>query len=322
MPISDLGARGYAPLESAHRYINRELSWLDFNARVLALAQDSDRPLLERVKFLAIFAREPRRVLPGAGRRASWSSARRASTRPTPDGLTPAEQLGGIRERVDRPDGRGARPVHRRCSCPSWRRPASGSSAGPTSTTTSGRGSAEVFTERIFPVLTPLAVDPGAPVPLHLEPVAEPRRVGARSDHGGRRLRACEGAAAAAPVRSRCPTASGSSRIEHVIAAHLDRLFPGMEVGAHYVFRVTRDADLDVEEDEAGDLLEEIQTVLLRRRRGASCVRLEIESGTPREVRRPPVPRARPRGGPDLRELDPARPRRAWAARRRSIAPS
>jgi polyphosphate kinase len=72
--------------------------------------------------------------------------------------------------------------------------------------------------------------------------------------------------------------------IEHVIAAHLDRLFPGMQVGEHYVFRVTRDADLDVEEDEAGDLLEEIQTVLLRRRRGASCVRLEIEAGTPREV--------------------------------------
>ena len=77
---------------------------------------------------------------------------------------------------------------------------------------------------------------------------------------------------------------SASSPIEHVIAAHLDRLFPGMRVGERYVFRVTRDADLDVEEDEAGDLLEEIQTVLLRRRRGASCVRLEIEAGTPAEV--------------------------------------
>jgi polyphosphate kinase len=69
--------------------------------------------------------------------------------------------------------------------------------------------------------------------------------------------------------------------IEDVIAAHLPNLFPGMGVGEHHVFRVTRDADLDVEEDEAGDLLEEIQTVLFRRRRGASCVRLEIEEGTP-----------------------------------------
>jgi polyphosphate kinase len=74
--------------------------------------------------------------------------------------------------------------------------------------------------------------------------------------------------------------------IEEVIAAHLDRLFPGMQVGENYVFRVTRDADLDVEEDEAGDLLEEIQTVLFRRRRGASCVRLEIGQDVPESVLR------------------------------------
>ena len=68
--------------------------------------------------------------------------------------------------------------------------------------------------------------------------------------------------------------------VEDVIAAHLPNLFPGMDVGEHHVFRVTRDADLDVEEDEAGDLLEGIQTVLFRRRRGASCVRLEVEGET------------------------------------------
>jgi polyphosphate kinase len=141
----------------------------------------------------------------------------------------------------------------------------------------------EVFNERIFPVLTPLSVDPAHPFPYISSLSLNLAVLVGDPTTGGRRFARLK----VPPLLPRffaLPDGERFIAIEHVIAAHLDRLFPGMQVGAHYVFRVTRDADLDVEEDEAGDLLEEIQTVLLRRRRGASCVRLEIEAGTPREV--------------------------------------
>ncbi len=281
MPISDLGARGYAPLESAHRYINRELSWLYFNSRVLALAQDAGRPLLERVKFLSIFAANLDEFF--QVRVSGLLEQREAGIhQATPDGMTPADQLVGIRERVTALMAE-VHDLYTDMLAPELEK-ASIRLVGWADLDDEQRAwLGEVFTERIFPVLTPLSVDPAHPFP-YISSLSLNLAVLVRDPiTGGRRFARLK----VPPLLPRLfalPDGERFIAIEHVIAAHLDRLFPGMQVGARYVFRVTRDADLDVEEDEAGDLLEEIQTVLLRRRRGASCVRLEIESGTPREV--------------------------------------
>jgi polyphosphate kinase len=281
LPSTDIGWRRYDPLESAHRYINRELSWLDFDARVLALAKDPERPLLERVRFLSIFVANLDEFF--QVRVSGLLEQREAGIhQATPDGMTPAEQLVGIRARVSglmqevhqlytdvfvpELEKAGIRMV-------GWRELDGEPRAWLT----------EVFNERIFPVLTPLSVDPAHPFPYISSLSLNLAVLVGDPTTGGRRFARLK----VPPLLPRffaLPDGERFIAIEHVIAAHLDRLFPGMQVGAHYVFRVTRDADLDVEEDEAGDLLEEIQTVLLRRRRGASCVRLEIEAGTPREV--------------------------------------
>ena len=278
LPSTDIGWRRYDPLESAHRYINRELSWLDFDARVLALAKDPERPLLERVRFLSIFVANLDEFF--QVRVSGLLEQREAGiNQATPDGMTPAEQLVGIRARVSAL----MQEVHQlytdvfvpELEKAGIRMVAWGELDGePRAWLT------DVFNERIFPVLTPLSVDPAHPFP-YISSLSLNLAVLVRDPTtGGRRFARLK----VPPLLPRffaLPDGERFIAIEHVIAAHLDRLFPGMQVGAHYVFRVTRDADLDVEEDEAGDLLEEIQTVLLRRRRGASCVRLEIEAGTP-----------------------------------------
>jgi polyphosphate kinase len=281
LPTTDIGWRRYDPVESAHRYINRELSWLDFDARVLALAKDPERPLLERVRFLSIFVANLDEFF--QVRVSGLLEQREAGiNQATPDGMTPAEQLVDIRARVS-----GLmQEVHHlytdvfvpELEKAGIRMVAWGELDGePRAWLT------DVFNERIFPVLTPLSVDPAHPFP-YISSLSLNLAVLVRDPTtGGRRFARLK----VPPLLPRffaLPDGERFVAIEHVIAAHLDRLFPGMQVGAHYVFRVTRDADLDVEEDEAGDLLEEIQTVLLRRRRGASCVRLEIEAGTPPEV--------------------------------------
>jgi polyphosphate kinase len=138
----------------------------------------------------------------------------------------------------------------------------------------------DVFMERIFPVLTPLSVDPAHPFP-YISSLSLNLAVYVRDPSNGAARFARVKVPPLLPRLMALPDGESFISIEDVIAAHLPSLFPGMEVGEHHAFRVTRDADLDVEEDEAGDLLEEIQTVLFRRRRGASCVRLEIEEGTP-----------------------------------------
>jgi len=260
------------------RYINRETSWLDFNTRVLALAQDPARPLLERVKFLAIFSGNLDEFF--QVRVSGLLEQREAGiSQLTPDGLTPAEQLAEVRERVlamhdeirellfedllpglDEAGIRLVSWIDLDDEQRSW--------------------ISDVFMERIFPVLTPLSVDPAHPFPS-ISSLSLNLAVYVRDPSNGAARFARVKVPPLLPRLMALPDGESFISIEDVIAAHLSTLFPGMEVGAHHVFRVTRDADLDVEEDEAGDLLEEIQTVLFRRRRGASCVRLEIEEGTP-----------------------------------------
>jgi polyphosphate kinase len=255
------------------RYINRELSWLEFNARVLALAEDPKTPLLERVKFLAIFSSNLDEFF--QVRVAGLKDQVAAGVRKrTPDGRTPTEQLELITERAaeltERADGLFLGPV-----CTDL------ASAGVRFSTWAQLDEddrewlADEFDRRIFPVLTPLAVDPGHPFPyisslsLNLgvmvrDPVTEERRFA--------RIKV-------PPLLPRFVVMPDGERfvpVEQVIAAHTSELFPGMEVEDSVAFRVTRNADLTVEEEEADDLLEAIE-LELRRRRFGKAVRLEVE---------------------------------------------
>ncbi len=264
------------------RYLNRELSWLDFNARVLALAEDPSTPLLERAKFLAIFGQNLDEFFQVrvSGLKEQASAGVLVAT---PEGMTPREQLTAIREHVaeliDRAghllteevlpalDKSGVRIV-------AWRE-------------LNGDDRAELdrmFQERIFPVLTPLSVDPSHPFP-YISSLSLNLAAIVRDPMTGQRRFA---RVKVPPLLDRfVPLADGERfvPIEQVLAAHLDALFPGMEILTHHVFRITRDADMDVEEDEAEDLLAAIETVLVRRRRAASPVRLEVDGSITDEVR-------------------------------------
>jgi polyphosphate kinase len=263
------------------RYLNRELSRLDFDERVLAMAEDPKVPLLERVKFLAIFSQNlddffQVRV---AGLKEQVLAAVAVAS---PDGMSPLEQLKAIRTRVeglvDRQVGLFSREI-----VPSLA--AAGISLVRADEVTKRELSQlhSVFRQQIFPVLTPLAVDPGHPFPYisHLSlnlavMVRDPQR------HQQRFARV-----KVPPVLPRfIPLVEGRRYVplEDVIAIHLQALFPGMEVVAHHPFRVTRDGDLDDVDSDAEDLLAAIQTELRRRRRHARVVRLEVDPGMSPEV--------------------------------------
>jgi polyphosphate kinase len=268
-------------LPEAPRYLNRELSRLDFDERVLAMAQDAQLPLLERVRFLAIFSQNlddffQVRV---AGLKEQVLAAVAVAS---PDGMSPLEQLRSIRTRVE---GLVERQVglFNREIVPAL------AEAGITlvrSDEVSKRELSQlhsVFRQQIFPVLTPLAVDPGHPFPYisHLSlnlavMVRDPQR------HQQRFARV-----KVPPVLPRfIPLVEGQRYVplEDVIAIHLQALFPGMEIVAHHPFRVTRDGDLDDVDSDAEDLLAAIQTELRRRRRHARVVRLEVDPGMSPEV--------------------------------------
>ena len=263
------------------RYLNRELSRLDFDERVLAMAEDARLPLLERVRFLAIFSQNlddffQVRV---AGLKEQVLAAVAVAS---PDGMSPLEQLRAIRVRVEGLAERQASLFNRDLI------PALAESdialvraADVTKRELSQLHS--VFRQQIFPVLTPLAVDPGHPFPYisHLSlnlavMVRDPQR------HQQRFARV-----KVPPVLPRFIALVEGRRyvpLEDVIALHMQALFPGMEVVAHHPFRVTRDGDLDDVDSDAEDLLAAIQTELRRRRRHARVVRLEVDPGMSPEV--------------------------------------
>jgi len=263
------------------RFSNRELSRLDFGARLLDLSEDERLPLLERVKFMAIFSELLDEFF--QVRVAGLDDQVAAGVRSRSiDGLRPAEQLRAIRTRVEELVARqdhifleGLVPALAAAGIrlSDW-----------SSLDDDDRGYlVDVFHRQIFPVLTPLAVDPGHPFPyisnlsLNLlvevgDPVTGEERIA--------RVKV-------PPVLPRFIVMPDGERfvpLEQVIAAHLHSLFPGMTVGEHQTFRVTRNADLVVEEDEADDLLVAVE-MELRRRRFGRAVRLEIAAAVNPAVR-------------------------------------
>lgn len=257
--------------DADQRFLNRELSWLAFNERVLELASEPDIPLLERAKFCAIASTnldEFFQVRVGALK----DQIAAGLDRPTPDGRTPAQQLVDIKAKV--PDfvealdeafvdrlvpalaGQDVRLIHyddltdeEIAALDTW------------------------YEERVYPVLTPLAVDPGHPFP-YISDLALSLAINvADPDTGDRRF-----------ARLKVPNvfprlvevaAGRFLPVEELIAAKLDTLFVGMVVEEWAPFRVSRNADLTLEEDEAEDLLEAVE-MELRRRRFNKAVRLEV----------------------------------------------
>ncbi|MEV3900734.1 RNA degradosome polyphosphate kinase [Mycobacterium sp. NPDC050551] len=260
------------------RYLNRELSWLDFNARVLALAADPSLPLLERAKFLAIFSSNLDEFymvrVAGLKRRDEMGLSVRSA-----DGLSPREQLRRISERTQQLASRHA-SVFRESVRPAL------AGEGIVIVTWAELDEAErsqlstYFHEQVFPVLTPLAVDPAHPFPfvsgLSLN-LAITVKV---PDDGGQhfaRIKVPDNVDRFVELDAR-EGASGVSRflpMEELIAAFLPVLFPGLEIVEHHAFRITRNADFEVEEDRDEDLLQALERELARRRFG-SPVRLEV----------------------------------------------
>ena len=255
------------------RHLNRELSWLQFDERVLALAENPDLPLLERAQFLAIFTSNLDEFFQVrvAGLREQVSAG---ATGSGADGMSPAAQLAVIDTLASELSARAAHLfgddiVHRLADegirFSNWVDLDDGDRAH----------LVQVFDEQIFPVLTPLAVDPAHPFP-YLSNLSLNLAVIVRDPEDGERRFARIKVPPLLPRFVVLPDGERFVPIEQVIAAHLDRLFPGLEVVERHVFRVTRNADFEVEEDEADDLLLAIETELTRRRFG-SLVRLEIE---------------------------------------------
>ena len=268
------------PLDRPGRFINRELSWLHFNARVLALAEDENVPLLERVKFLSIFGRNLDEFFQVrvSGLREQVQAGVQT---PSADGLLPMEQLIRIRgqclELVDRA---GAVYGELRVALEKERIQI----VAPDELTQADRSHVdEEFADRIFPVLTPLSVDPAHPFP-YISSLSLNLATTVRDPVTGIRRFARVKIPPLLPRFIALPDGERFIPLEDVIAEHVEALFPGMEVLSHHLFRVTRDADVDVEEDEAEDLLAAVQSVIRRRRRAASPVRLEVDGRMPAEM--------------------------------------
>ncbi|MGP3977491.1 RNA degradosome polyphosphate kinase [Streptomyces sp. 8N114] len=254
------------------RFLDRERSWLEFNERVLELAEDPETPLLERANFLAIFAGNLDEFfmvrVAGLKRRIATGVATRSAS-----GLKPREVLEGIWNRSRELMGRHAACYQRDIS-PALAAEGLHLIRWAELTEKEQARLFTLFRRQIYPVLTPLAVDPAHPFPyisgLSLNLAVVVRNPVSGHNHFAR--------VKVPPLLPRFLEASPHRYVplEDVIAAHLEELFPGMEVLAHHMFRVTRNEDLEVEEDDAENLLQALEKELMRRRFGPP-VRLEVE---------------------------------------------
>ncbi len=272
MSLASVPARAVEPADD--RFLNRELSWLDFNQRVLELVADPTAPLLERVRFCAIVASNLDEFfmvrVAGLERQVSAGLATRS-----PDGRTPGAVLADIRRRVVAT-----------CAWQTelWTRELQPALAGErivisTVEECSSQELADLderFSREIYPVLTPLAVGLGQPFP-YISGLSMSLALRVSDPESGEerfaRVKVPEGL-------PRFVQAGSAGRLvpqERVIAHFLERLFPGMEIVEHGLFRVTRDADFELS-DEADDLLEAVE-LELRRRRFGDVVRVEVSAG-------------------------------------------
>jgi polyphosphate kinase len=267
-------------LQPESRYLNRELSALDYFARVLALGADKSVPVLERVKFLAIFSQNLDEFFQVrvSGLQEQLDAGLRTTS---PDGLDPGEQLRAIRARVQPLVARQA-TIFTQEIAPAleehgvrfcdWDELSDGYRAH----------LEEVFEERIFPVLTPLAVDPAHPFP-YISNLSLNLAVLVRDPNSGEERFARVKVPPLLPRFLVLPDGERFVPLEQVIAAQLDSLFPGMETVEHHPFRVTRDADFELSDD-AEDLLEAMELILRRRTRFGRVVRLEVDGKMSDEV--------------------------------------
>jgi polyphosphate kinase len=283
--VTPLASRSTAadelPSDAAPRYLNRELSWLDFNQRVLALADDERVPLLERAKFLAIFSQNLDEFF--QVRVAGLKDQLAAGVGNTSaDGRTPAQQLAEVRERLDTLLPRMGTIFIDKVA-PALADAGIHLSSWEELDEEDEKFLVETFDDRIFPVLTPLAVDPGHPFP-YISDLSLNLAVVVRDPVEDERRFARVKVPSLLPRFVVLPDGERYVPLEQVIAAHLDELFPGMEIEQHHPFRVTRNADLVLEEEEADDLLAAVE-IELRRRRFGRAVRLEIDAGMTDEIR-------------------------------------
>ena len=259
---------------------NRELSWLAFNARVLQLSSDTEVPLLEQIRFLAIFSSNLDEFFQVRVSGLRDQQAAGIST-PASDGRLPAEQLALVRDIVTDLVAEQERVlVHE--IMPALREQGIELSAWHELDNDDQAELSERFRDRIFPVLTPLAVDPGHPFP-YVSDLSLNLAVVVRDPRDERELFARVKVPNTLPRWLQIADTDRFVPIEEVIAAHLDQLFPGMEVQEHHAFRVTRNADLSDALDEADDLLSAVEYEL-RRRRFGRATRLEVGASMTDEV--------------------------------------
>ncbi len=283
-------------LDAPRLYINRELSWLQFNGRVLEEAEDIELPLLERVKYLSIFSSNLDEffMIRISGLRQQLTGG---VLEAPPDGMTPSEQISGVRQEL-----MGQLTRFSRC----WQHDLlpklelSGihvlryNQLQPKQRQLLRR----YFSREIFPTLTPLAFDPAHPFP-HISNLSFNLAVVAKDPERGEcfaRVKIPD----TFPRLLRIPNEDMVTEseqlgltelaennfvwLEEVVAANIGLLFPGLKIIAAYPFRITRDADFEVEEDEAADLLETIEEQIDQRHFG-SVVRLEMDQSTPDSIR-------------------------------------
>ncbi len=270
-------------------FFNRELSLLEFNARVLEEGLEQSNPLLERLKFLSIFASNMDEFF--MIRVSGLKEEMEYEVELSPDGLTPAQQLAMARERT-----LGLLEQQAACLKNDILPRLHDTGISLVSYDSLSRHEQErldeYFTEKVFPILTPLAVDPSHPFPyisplsvnlgLMVEAPKNMKFIGSKKQIESRFVRI--------KVPSVLPRlisiGTSSARfvlLEDIIEANIQSLFPGMKPGRCHRFRVTRDADIEIREEEAEDLLSQIQEEL-RRRKFGSPVRLEVSAGMPQEM--------------------------------------
>ena len=289
--VPDVPGRPVRDLDRSAYYINRELSLLEFQCRVLGEAREAQNPLLERLKFLSIVGSNLDEffMVRVAGLKEQVAAG---VLDVPPDGLSPAEQLVEIRKRAFQ-----LMDDSRHCFShellPALNKKGIHITDYQELKTKQKRKLKSLFEEVVFPILTPLAHDPGRPFPF-ISNLSLNLAVLIRDKKGREhfaRVKVPGTIPRLIPLKSterrksgRLPVSITFTWMEQVIAAHLDALFPGMEVVESHPFRVTRSADMVIQELEAGDLLETVE-VTVRRRQFGRVVRVTVNDGMPRHVR-------------------------------------